>query len=56
MLAKALLDYIYGGEVELMKEELEDFIKMAIGLQVRGILDYKDSLAAREEDTNEWGQ
>ena len=50
--AQALLDYIYCGKVELMKEELEDFIKMAIDLQVRGILDYKDSLATLEEDTN----
>ena len=38
---KALLDFIYYGEVELEEGELEEFIKQAEDLQLKGLLDYK---------------
>ena len=44
-----MLDYIYYGKVEVRKEELEGFIKLAKGLH---LMDYKDSLATVEEDKN----
>ena len=49
MQAQALLDYIYSGKVEARMEELEDFIKLAQDLQLKGLL---DSLATIEEDEN----
>ena len=51
MQAKPLLDYIYYGEVVVRKKELEGFIKLAKDLQVKGLMDYKDSLTTREEDS-----
>ena len=44
-----MLDYIYSGKVEVRKEELEDFIKLAQDLQLKGL---PDSLATLEEDEN----
>ena len=41
---KALLDFIYYGEVELEEEELEGFIKLAEDLQLKGLLDYKGTI------------
>lgn len=49
---KAILQYMYLGEVHITNENLKEFIKTAEGLQIRGLskennVNYRDLLAKR---------
>ena len=43
---KALLDYMYHGEVSVQEEELQGLLKIAEALQVKGLVESEDNLAA----------
>ena len=52
MQAQALVDYIYCGEVTATKEELVEFIQLAKGLQLKGVLEYTGSLSTMDKENN----
>jgi len=52
---KLLLDFIYSGETKVPKDQLEDFMTMAISLKVKGLVDVQnyeldDEVANMEDD------
>jgi hypothetical protein len=47
---KAILEYMYMGEVHITNENLKDFIRVAEALQIRGLS--KDTSTTDETDTN----
>lgn len=47
---KAILEYMYLGEVHITNENLKDFIRVAEALQIRGLS--KDTSSTEETDTN----
>ena len=45
-------EWLMENVADLRQEEVEGFIKLARGLQLKGLLDCRDSLATIEEDKN----
>lgn len=50
---KAIVDYMYLGEVEIRNDNLQEFMKTAENLQIRGLTSEKDLFKAKEHNNHE---
>lgn len=50
---KAIVDYMYLGEVEIRNDNLQEFMKTAENLQIRGLTSEKDLFKAKEQNNHE---
>lgn len=50
---KAIVDYMYLGEVEIRNDNLQEFMKTAENLQIRGLTSEKDLFKTKEQNNHE---